>query len=192
MKIWIGIAGCSLVAAGLAGCSPELAQTPLGSEEETWKQAIKSSYPSWKPPRVAPPGIQDNMSDKYVPEEPVAADPNAVPPAIDDKAAPAPAPAAADTAAPVAADLPAPAEAAAAGDSLAADVKAPAAEAAAPAAEVDFTEYEVVKGDSLSVIAKKVYKDGRLYYPILKANEAVLKGNPNRIYPGMKLRIPKR
>ncbi len=187
MKLWMNLAGLPLLAAALAGCSTELAQTPLGVEEESWQRTIKSSYSSWNPPRVAPPAIKDNMSDKYVPEEPAATagqdKDSAVIPAADDIES-----AGAGTAIPAGDTIPADVAA------NAADTAAPvAADAAAPAAPAEeCTEYTVVKGDSLSVIARKVYKDGRLYYPILKANEDVLKGNPNRIYPGMKLRIPKR
>ena len=69
---------------------------------------------------------------------------------------------------------------------VAPDAAADTASDAAPAEEV----YTVQQGDSLSLIAKKFYKDGRKYHRILKANADVLKGNPNRLRPGMKLRIP--
>ena len=48
----------------------------------------------------------------------------------------------------------------------------------------------VKSGDSLSIIAKKFYKDGNLSGIIYKANTKVLK-NPNMLRPGMKLVIPK-
>ena len=64
--------------------------------------------------------------------------------------------------------------------------------AAAPAedAAVDGEVYTVQAGDTLSGIAKKVYKDGNLSGIIFKANSKVLK-NPNALRPGMKLVIPK-
>ena len=44
-------------------------------------------------------------------------------------------------------------------------------------------------GDSLSVIAKKFYKGGRLFDRIYEANKDVIK-NPNRLPLGLKIRIP--
>lgn len=64
---------------------------------------------------------------------------------------------------------------------------APAKTPAAPA--VKYTEYVVKPGDSLSVIAKKFYKDGRLFDRIYEANKDVIK-NPNRLPLGLKIRIP--
>ena len=59
------------------------------------------------------------------------------------------------------------------------------AQAAAPAA----TFYEVKSGDSLSKIAKSVYGDANTYMKIFEANKPML-SDPNKIYPGQKLRIP--
>ena len=50
--------------------------------------------------------------------------------------------------------------------------------------------YTVVKGDSLSRIAKKKYKNGNLWQIIYRENQAVLKSKANRLVPGMKLVIP--
>jgi nucleoid-associated protein YgaU len=47
----------------------------------------------------------------------------------------------------------------------------------------------VVAGDSLSKIAQKYYGDASLYNQIFEANRDVLK-DPNKIFPGQKLRIP--
>ncbi len=58
---------------------------------------------------------------------------------------------------------------------------------------VDNTEpelYTVKKGDSLSKIAKAVYGDPMKYKIIFEANKPMLK-NPDLIYPGQALRIPK-
>jgi nucleoid-associated protein YgaU len=50
--------------------------------------------------------------------------------------------------------------------------------------------YTVVKGDSLSRIAKKKYKDGNLWQIIYRENQILLKSKANRLVPGMKLVIP--
>ncbi len=58
---------------------------------------------------------------------------------------------------------------------------------------VDGTEpelYTVKKGDSLSKIAKAVYGDPMKYKILFEANQPMLK-NPDLIYPGQALRIPK-
>ena len=54
------------------------------------------------------------------------------------------------------------------------------------------TEYVVKKGDSLWIIAKykDIYGDDFLWPIIYGANKAQIK-NPNRIYPGQKLIIPR-
>ena len=54
--------------------------------------------------------------------------------------------------------------------------------------EADF--YEVKSGDSLSKIAKAYYGDAMKYPVIFEANKPMLK-DPNLIYPGQMLRIPK-
>lgn len=58
----------------------------------------------------------------------------------------------------------------------------------APEPEADF--YEVKKGDSLSKIAKAYYGDALKYPVIFEANKPMLK-DPNLIYPGQVLRVPK-
>lgn len=57
-----------------------------------------------------------------------------------------------------------------------------------PEPEADF--YEVKKGDSLSKIAKVYYGDALKYPIIFEANKPMLK-DPNLIYPGQVLRVPK-
>ena len=57
-----------------------------------------------------------------------------------------------------------------------------------PEPEADF--YEVKSGDSLSKIAKKYYGNAMKYPVIFEANKPMLK-DPNLIYPGQMLRIPK-
>ncbi|MBS0400546.1 MAG: LysM peptidoglycan-binding domain-containing protein [Proteobacteria bacterium] len=49
--------------------------------------------------------------------------------------------------------------------------------------------HEVQKGETLSKIAEKYYGDPGLYKDIFEANRNILK-DPNKIFPGQKLRIP--
>jgi len=49
--------------------------------------------------------------------------------------------------------------------------------------------YDVKAGDSLSKIAKQFYGDANQYNRIFEANQPMLK-DPDKIYPGQKLRIP--
>jgi nucleoid-associated protein YgaU len=49
--------------------------------------------------------------------------------------------------------------------------------------------YVVVSGDSLSKIAKREYGDAKLWPKIFEANKDLLK-DPNKIFPGQKLKIP--
>ena len=49
--------------------------------------------------------------------------------------------------------------------------------------------YEVVSGDSLSKIAKREYGNANDWKLIFEANQDVLK-DPNKIYPGQKLKLP--
>ncbi len=57
--------------------------------------------------------------------------------------------------------------------------------------EEEVTEFYTVKrGDSLSLIAKRYYGDPMKYPLIFEANREVIK-NPDLIYPGQTLRIPR-
>ena len=49
--------------------------------------------------------------------------------------------------------------------------------------------YEIKSGDSLSAIAKKYYGDAMQYPRLFEANREVIK-DPDKIYPGQKIRIP--
>jgi nucleoid-associated protein YgaU len=49
--------------------------------------------------------------------------------------------------------------------------------------------YEVKSGDSLSKIAKHEYGDASKWPKIFEANKDILK-DPNKIFPGQKLKIP--
>ncbi|KAI5915795.1 peptidoglycan-binding protein LysM [Thauera sp. 2A1] len=58
---------------------------------------------------------------------------------------------------------------------------------AAPAAEARF--HTVVRGDTLSAIAKQYYGNANKYPAIFEANKPML-SHPDKIYPGQVLRIP--
>jgi nucleoid-associated protein YgaU len=58
--------------------------------------------------------------------------------------------------------------------------------APSPAAERTYT---VVKGDSLSKIAKRLYGDAQQWRKIYEANQDQIK-NPDLIYPGQTFKIP--
>jgi len=58
---------------------------------------------------------------------------------------------------------------------------------ATPTEEAQF--HDVVRGDTLSAIAKKYYGNANLYMLIFEANKPML-SHPDKIYPGQKLRIP--
>ena len=59
----------------------------------------------------------------------------------------------------------------------------------AAGAEPESTYREVKSGDTLSKIAKEAYGDANAYMKIFEANKPML-SNPDKIYPGQKLRIP--
>ncbi len=62
--------------------------------------------------------------------------------------------------------------------------------AAAPAEPEEKVEYyEIVSGDTLGGIAKKYYGSAGKYMRIFEANSGVI-SDPNKIYPGQKIRIP--
>ncbi len=59
-----------------------------------------------------------------------------------------------------------------------------------PAQNNPYTQTHVVAaGETLGKIAQKYYGDAALYKQIFDANRDVLK-DPNKIFPGQKLRIP--
>lgn len=62
-----------------------------------------------------------------------------------------------------------------------------AAQAAAPAKAT--TYYTIESGDTLSKIAKEHYGDANAYNKIFEANREVI-GDPDKIYPGQRIRIP--
>ncbi|MCB1019119.1 MAG: LysM peptidoglycan-binding domain-containing protein [Bryobacterales bacterium] len=56
--------------------------------------------------------------------------------------------------------------------------------------EPEFTFYTIVSGDSLSKIAKKYYGDALKWNTLFEANREVIQ-NPDLIYPGQVIRVPK-
>jgi len=52
-----------------------------------------------------------------------------------------------------------------------------------------FDVYEIVSGDTLGGIAKKFYGKASLYTRIHEANKELIP-DPNKIYPGQKIKIP--
>lgn len=156
-----------IAVAVLSGCTPKLANRQLNQEETEWKEYLEEMYPGWKFPGTLPPAVADRTSETGT----------ALNAADDDMLLPAPADADKKDAA-------VNADANNANNALTADTNENATD------KVRYEDYTVEKDDSLSVIAKKVYGNGRKYHRIYKANEDVIK-NPNKIYPGMKLRIPR-
>lgn len=69
-----------------------------------------------------------------------------------------------------------------------AGAKASPAAAAEPATQDEF--YEIKSGDTLGKIAKQFYGSASKYMKIFEANRDII-DNPDRIYPGQKIRIPK-
>jgi LysM repeat protein len=60
--------------------------------------------------------------------------------------------------------------------------------AAVEMADVEY--YTIVSGDSLSKIAKRFYGDPMKYKQLFEANKEVIE-DPDKIFPGQKIRIPK-
>ncbi len=61
----------------------------------------------------------------------------------------------------------------------------------AAVSEPSYTTYTVQKGDTLQKISEKVYGSMKQWKKIFDFNSDALK-NPNKIYPGQKLKIPQR
>jgi nucleoid-associated protein YgaU len=61
---------------------------------------------------------------------------------------------------------------------------------AAPAQNDDIDFYTIESGDTLSALAKRYYGDAMQYTKIFEANRGII-SDPDKIYPGQKIRIPK-
>jgi nucleoid-associated protein YgaU len=70
---------------------------------------------------------------------------------------------------------------------IADDLKAPPPPPEEPEEKAEF--YEIVSGDTLGGIAKKYYGSAGKYMKIFEANRDII-SDPNKIYPGQKIRIP--
>ena len=67
------------------------------------------------------------------------------------------------------------------------DLTAPAPKPEEPEEKAEF--YEIQRGDTLGAIAKRYYGNAMQYTRIFEANRNVIE-DPDRIYPGQKIRIP--
>jgi len=63
----------------------------------------------------------------------------------------------------------------------------PAPKAEEPVEKVEY--YEIVRGDTLGAIAKRFYGSASKYTRIHEANKELIP-DPNKIYPGQKIKIP--
>ena len=70
---------------------------------------------------------------------------------------------------------------------VAEDLKAPKPAPEEPQEKVEI--YEIVSGDTLGAIAKRYYGKASAYMKIFEANRDII-DDPNKIYPGQKIRIP--
>ena len=67
------------------------------------------------------------------------------------------------------------------------DMRVPPPKEEEPEEKVEF--YEIVSGDTLGGIAKKYYGNAGKYMKIFEANRDII-DDPNKIYPGQKIKIP--
>ena len=70
---------------------------------------------------------------------------------------------------------------------IADELKFPEPKAEEEKEKIEF--YEIVKGDTLGAIAKRYYGKASLYTRIHEANKELVP-DPDRIYPGQKIKIP--
>jgi LysM repeat protein len=67
------------------------------------------------------------------------------------------------------------------------DMRVPEVKEEEPEEKAEF--YEIVSGDTLGGIAKRYYGKASQYMRIFEANRDII-DDPNKIYPGQKIRIP--
>ena len=67
------------------------------------------------------------------------------------------------------------------------DLRAPEPKPEEPEEKAEI--YEIVGGDTLGAIAKRYYGNASKYTKIFEANKDII-SDPNKIYPGQKIRIP--
>jgi nucleoid-associated protein YgaU len=150
----------------ISGCAPELARTNYGPEEQQWKNYVQGCYNTWTPPPAPAPYSENNTSTSAVSTI------DSVPLATTT----------AETTIPVV--------------TVDSEITQPIASApfvdtatTATALESTLSTYTVKKGDSLWIISKKVYRDGKYWKKILDANKGKL-SSPSSVREGMMLNIP--
>ena len=67
------------------------------------------------------------------------------------------------------------------------DLRAPEPKPEEPEEKAEI--YEIVSGDTLGGIAKRYYGNASKYTKIFEANKDII-SDPNKVYPGQKIRIP--
>lgn len=87
-------------------------------------------------------------------------------------------------------EIPAPARVPVTNFSAVPAVQQPVKVAIEPAAQEEFTNYTVQKGDTLQKISMKLFGTTKKWKKIFNANRDVLK-SPDKVKPGMVLKIPK-
>lgn len=191
MQTWTWVFGVFSLVVLMAGCQPELARVNYGEEEQQWQEFVDQSYSGFKPPRTAAPAVSDKYSSETegttVEAEPGALSSENTDTNSDSTETAAPGNVSAESTDNAVPDKVVVKD----GELVEAPAGEPAKETAPEKAPVfqNTTTYIVKPGDTLSYIAKKVYKDGRKYDLIIKANPSLRK-NPNLVKPGMKLQIP--
>ena len=70
---------------------------------------------------------------------------------------------------------------------IADDLNAPAPKPEEPEEKAEI--YEIVSGDTLGAIVRRYYGNASNYMKIFEANKDIIT-DPNKIYPGQKIRIP--
>ena len=152
----------------ISGCAPELARTNYGPEEQQWKNYVQGCYNTWTPPPAPAPYSENSTSTSAVSEIESLPLSTTVETTIPVASAEEPV----MTAQPVV---------------EASSVETATRAAAAP--ESTPSTYTVNKGDSLWIISKKVYGDGKYWKKILDANKAKLP-SPSSVREGMVLNVP--
>ncbi len=159
------LGGISIV---ISGCAPELARTNYGPEEQQWKNYVQGCYNTWTPPPAPAPYSENSTSSSAVSMI------DSVPLATTE-----------ETTIPVVTIEPALNQPVV--DASYSNANNTAAAAVAPSSTP--STYTVEKGDSLWIISKKVYGDGRDWKKILSANKGKLP-SPGSVREGMVLNIP--
>jgi nucleoid-associated protein YgaU len=169
-----------------SGKRPELAVQTTLNDQEIWRHTLRDWYPGWSPPRhpVRPRETDGAPPASHPDAAPIRAR-AARPPAGERRASVA-------RSTPTARPLPAPVYDLHRSSPPAAREAfnlIPVDGAAGSALATVGSDYTVRKGDTLSSIAARVYGDANAWRRIFDANRDRLP-NPNRITPGVRLRIP--